>query len=192
MDDRRTAAQLLVARELAALAGDSLPPAISVQHTDEKGLNGTQRRPYAATLQVTVRPEDGFYAGAVFQFCVCVPHAYPFESPRVRCAARVYHPNIEAPRVHGAEDYGVCLSALRLGWNPVHGLRTVLLGLLNMLLEPTAEEPLEAKPASVLAKDLELFARNVCTALSGGTIDGVTYDMLYTQACGPDLQFHNH
>jgi ubiquitin-protein ligase len=46
-------------------------------------------------LIVTLTPQDGFYAGGVFEFEMNIPTNYPASAPQVRCKTKIYHPNIK-------------------------------------------------------------------------------------------------
>ncbi|PJF18011.1 hypothetical protein PSACC_02150 [Paramicrosporidium saccamoebae] len=87
------------------------------------------------TLAVSIAPPDGPYHMGTIGFRIQFKPTYPFTPPRVHCLHRIFHPNID---VHG----NVCLNILRLDWSPVLSLTAVLLGLLQLFLEPASDEPL--------------------------------------------------
>jgi ubiquitin-conjugating enzyme E2 M len=86
-------------------------------------------------LAVSIAPPEGPYHMGTIKFCIQFKPTYPFTPPRVHCLCRIFHPNIDA---HG----NVCLNILRLDWNPVLSLNAILLGLLQLFLEPASDEPL--------------------------------------------------
>lgn len=124
-----TAAQLRVNRDIAEL---DLPCCIIV-----KKIETVEKQQFAACFRVEIRPEEGYYTGGKFAFKVTVPFGYPFEAPKVQSFSRIYHPNIYY------DTGAVCLNVLRLDWSPALSLHCVILGLLNLLLEPSGEDPLE-------------------------------------------------
>ena len=133
-----TAARLRITRDLDEL---DLPGCISVKELDGCVHMG---REVAALISVQIKPADGPYQGGVFDFVLAIPLAYPFEGPRVRCEQRILHPNVHY------ETGSVCMNVFRLDWSPALSLHAVLLGLLNLLLEPSGEDPLEHGKFDVL------------------------------------------
>ena len=43
---------------------------------------------------VTVHPDEGFWAGATYEFSVNIPPTYPHDPPKVHCNTKIFHPNI--------------------------------------------------------------------------------------------------
>jgi ubiquitin-conjugating enzyme E2 M len=178
----QTAAEIRAHRELDALPDEHLPQCIKYEAIDTASIEDKgQSVKWALVLETFIIPEEGPYARATVPFRVFIPQTYPFVPPKVRCTTRIFHPNIEAPTkssTSGTTSLGVCLNILRLDWSPALGIRAILLGLLNILLEPTAEEPLEGGPAFLLESDPALFSSVVKSTLSGGIFDGIQYDTL--------------
>lgn len=130
------------------------------------------RKPIAAVIIAKITPRTGFYLDAIFEFQICILQTYPFEPPRVHCLQKVFHPNI---------DYtvgAVCLNILRLEWSPVLSIQAVLLGILNILLEPSAIEPLEQVPAQLLSDDPSQFHQIVQMTIRGASFADNVYDSL--------------
>lgn len=51
-------------------------PGVSIDFHDPNNL---------MTFKATVKPYDGLYKGAEFQFTINVPNTYPYEPPKVVC-----------------------------------------------------------------------------------------------------------
>ena len=60
--------------------------------------------------------------GGAFLFTFAVPPGYPHDPPKVKCATKVFHPNIDL-------EGNVCLNILREDWKPVLTVTSVVYGL---------------------------------------------------------------
>lgn len=112
-------------------------------------------------FKVHITPDDGMYLGGKFTFDCKVPATYPHDPPKVLCETTVYHPNIDM-------EGHVCLNILREDWKPVLTINNVMMGLLFLMLEPNADDPLNKEAAAELASDKEHFARKVRGTFKGG------------------------
>lgn len=136
---------------------------------------------------LTIEPDEGMYKGGSFVFNFSINQSFPHDPPKVKCTQKIYHPNIDL-------EGNVCLNILREDWKPVLNLNAVIVGmqvsrsngcyralpancLLKFLfLEPNASDPLNKEAAEDLRNNREGFRRNARTAMSGGTVRGVSYD----------------
>lgn len=144
-----------------ALANPTISPAqkrIRSEIEDTDGLRSSisvnPSDPYR--IEVAVKPDQGIWAGGVFQFAFVFNDEYPYESPKVRYTGpcRVFHPNIEGDS--GKSDWGVCLG-LQTAWRPGYSIKDLVVGLEMLFSDPTYEDPLPgvAKQAAQLLKDDE-------------------------------------
>jgi len=122
-------------------------------------------------FEVSVKPSDGLYAGATFQFDVDIPNSYPYDPPKVLCKTMVYHPNIDF-------DGKVCLNILRQDWMPVLSLGSVIFGLMTLFLEPNADDPLNKEAAQLMIEKPGEFQRNVKESLRGGHVCGRKFNKI--------------
>lgn len=131
----------------------------------------TIQEPVAAmkNFEIIIAPDDGYYSRGIFRFTLTVNNNFPIEPPKVKCAQKIYHPNIDL-------DGNVCLNILREDWSPVWSLNAILFGLLHLFLEPNPNDPLNKESANMLIKDKNLFKRYVKSSMNGSAIDGVRYD----------------
>ncbi|WFD31146.1 NEDD8-conjugating protein ubc12 [Malassezia sp. CBS 17886] len=165
-------AQLRVQKDLTELA---LPDTMRISFPDPTDT---------MHFLLTITPDEGgpgMYEGGVFRFDIAVNQNYPHDPPKVKCVQKLYHPNLDL-------DGNVCLNILREEWNPILNLNSVLVGLQFLFLDPNADDPLNkgvcrsvpaadiAEAAEELRRDRTAFAANVKRALSGATLQGVTYD----------------
>jgi len=122
-------------------------------------------------FEVTIKPSDGLYNGATFQFAVEIPNSYPYDPPKVLCQTMVYHPNIDW-------EGKVCLNILRQEWMPVLSLGSVIFGLMTLFLEPNADDPLNKEAAQLMLDKPSEFQRNVRESLRGGHVAGRKFPKL--------------
>ncbi|GMI86418.1 RUB1 conjugating enzyme 1 [Hibiscus trionum] len=123
-------------------------------------------------FEVTISPEDGYYAGGAFKFSFKVSPVYPHDAPKVKCIPKVYHPNIDY-------EGNVCLNILREDWKPVLNINTIIYGLYHLFAEPNYEDPLNHEAAEVLKNDPKAFENNVKMAMSGNYVGGLIYTHFY-------------
>uniref|UniRef100_J3MWH9 UBC core domain-containing protein n=1 Tax=Oryza brachyantha TaxID=4533 RepID=J3MWH9_ORYBR len=116
-------------------------------------------------IEVTLRPDEGYYVGGIFVFSFHVPHAYPHEPSKVRF---ITHPNIDL-------EGNVCLNILREDWKPVLNINTIIYGLNLLFIQPNHEDPLNHDAAVVLRDDPQKFQRDVQAAMLGGYVGQVYF-----------------
>ncbi|KAI7735333.1 hypothetical protein M8C21_029750 [Ambrosia artemisiifolia] len=129
-------------------------------------------------------PPDSSYAGGVWKVRVELPDDYPYSSPSIGFVNRIYHPNID--EVSGT----VCLDVLNQSWSPMfgkiildlfklNGIFDIFLIIMNpfngfvdlvnvfevflpqLLLDPNADDPLNAEAANLLLGDKETYEQRV-------------------------------
>ncbi|KNC75113.1 NEDD8-conjugating enzyme UBC12 [Sphaeroforma arctica JP610] len=118
---------------------------------------------------IEVLPDEGMYTRGSFKFQFIIPDSYPFEPPKVKCLAKIYHPNIDL-------QGNICLNILREDWKPVLNVNAVLHGLLFLFYEPNPNDPLNQDAAKVLRTNPQRFTSNVSRTMRGGEVDGHYYD----------------
>ncbi|GHJ87053.1 hypothetical protein NliqN6_3455 [Naganishia liquefaciens] len=156
---KTSAAQIRVQKDLTEL---ELPDTMKTHFPDPADL---------LNFELTITPDEGMYKNATFPFTVVISPNYPHQAPKVRCTKKIYHPNLDL-------EGNVCLNILREDWKPVLSLQSVMVGLQYLFLEPNPDDPLNKEAAEDLRRDRQAFARNVTTALKGGSIRGEKYDKL--------------
>lgn len=92
-------------------------------------------------------PPDTIYAGGYFKAIMRFPTEYPYSPPSFRFVSKMWHPNIY-------DNGEVCISILHPPvddpqsgelpserWNPTQSVRTVLLSVISLLMEPNTCSP---------------------------------------------------
>merc|ERR1712065_57451 len=97
---------------------------------------------------VTIRPDEGYWAGGKFDFVFSIPEGYPHDVPNVDCTTKVYHPNINL----------------------------VVYGLVFLFLAPNPDDPLNVDAAEIMRNDPDRFRSNVTRSLQGGTVEGEYFE----------------
>eukprot|EP00667_Euglena_gracilis_P025937 EG_transcript_30793 len=111
-------------------------------------------------FSITLKPIEGFYCGAQYEFKISVPSAYPHEPPKALCLTKVFHPNID-------EEGKVCLNILRADWKPVLTMKAVIFGLELLFIEPNPDDPLNKAAAKMLREDKRMFQQMVQRYMRG-------------------------
>ncbi|GAA5954528.1 hypothetical protein JCM21900_005977 [Sporobolomyces salmonicolor] len=119
--------QKRIARELADLKKDALPPGCQAGPVDD--ANSFEWR---ATIE---GPPDSPYENGVFNLAITLPQDYPFRPPKVVFLTKIYHANINT-------QGGICLDILKNQWSPALSIVKVLLSVASLLADPNPHDPL--------------------------------------------------
>lgn len=139
-----------------------MPPNTKVDFPDKDELRD---------FEVTITPDEGFWAGASYSFKFHVPTEYPHAPPKVLCTTKIFHPNIDL-------EGKVCLNILRDEWKPVLAFSSIIYGLLHLFLDPNPNDPLNKEAAAILREEPKRFKQLVTDSLVGKTILGEDFPRL--------------
>lgn len=108
------------------------------------------------------------YQGGCWQVHVELPDNYPYKSPSIGFANRIFHPNVD--EVSGS----VCLDVINQTWSPMYGMSNVqplkipphLPDLLNvfevflpqLLAYPNPTDPMNGEAAALMIKDPQRYS----------------------------------
>ena len=97
-------------------------------------------------------PPDSPYAEGWFKLRIDVSQNYPQTPPNVVCLTRVFHPNVHF------ETGEICLEVLKAEWNAMWTLESVARAIVNLLLNPNADSPLNCDAGNAIrAGDMLAF-----------------------------------
>ncbi|KDE08078.1 hypothetical protein MVLG_01778 [Microbotryum lychnidis-dioicae p1A1 Lamole] len=134
-----------ITKEYAELQAD-WPPYVVAQPDESNLLHWTG---------IITGPPDSAYKGGKFKIDITFPIEYPFKSPNIRFATRIYHPNV-------TDDGALCVGVLKAeAWKPSTKIDQVLRALVQLLQEPNADDALVATIAEQYTKDRLAFNKTV-------------------------------
>ena len=129
------------------------------------------------SIKLTVCPHEGPYKGGHFIFSLNIPESYPFSGVEVWVATStrpIWHPNI---------DLVTGRVMLPLEWSPVLTLTSLALAIQMMLLEPSAESPLNLEACSYYTRSTSQFTEQVQRTLKGCNMGGVHFLPMHLVLC---------
>lgn len=102
-------------------------------------------------------PQRSAYSGGTFKIKITFPLEYPFKPPIIKFLTKIYHPNID-------DEGAICLSLLKNEvWKPATQMRNIVTAILQLLIEPNPDDPLDSNIANIYRNDRKTFETNVTT-----------------------------
>ncbi|KAL4858918.1 NEDD8-conjugating enzyme Ubc12 [Chlorella vulgaris] len=176
---RRQAEVMRLQKDLSEL---DLPPTVCLSFP-----HGTED---LTEFEVSLTPDEGYYAGGTFTFLFRVPESYPSDPPRVKCLTQaslggslntscqgpgaccrtqVFHPAID-------REGNVDMSLLGDEWRADMSVKTVLYGLHSLFLLPDNDDALNSAAGDMLHTSRDTFEQAVHESVrTGATIEGKFY-----------------
>jgi len=116
------------------------------------------------------------YEGGAWLLTVDFPAAYPLQAPKVKFVTPIYHCNI-------SNDGKICMDILMDRWSPALSLATVQEAIRAMLLQPNADDPLDAFKGQLCRDDPMAYgveaAKHTVTHASRSLLElGQEYNLL--------------
>jgi ubiquitin-protein ligase len=98
-------------------------------------------------------PAESYYAGDVFTVELTFGPNWPDQAPRVEMVTPIVHPNIE--------NRAVCINIIRGQYNPSLKVRNIIEGIINALINPNPDDPVNRGVALMQKTSLDQFRREV-------------------------------
>ena len=130
-------------RDIAALQASNFPCIVKEQCSTSSGIS------FETLLN---GPSNTPYAKGQFKISFHLPETFPFASPSVGFATKIYHPNIDE------RSGSVCLDVIGSNWTPMYTLLNVMELLLPQLLDsPNPLSPLNGEAAALYLRSKSEF-----------------------------------
>uniref|UniRef100_A0A0X3NGN8 E2 ubiquitin-conjugating enzyme n=1 Tax=Schistocephalus solidus TaxID=70667 RepID=A0A0X3NGN8_SCHSO len=100
-----------------------------------------------------IGPRDTPFENGLFIIRLILPTNYPTEPPKGFFLTKIFHPNVN-PRTGE-----ICIDTLKKEWNPVLGLRHILLSIRCLLIVPNPESALNEEAGRLLLEDYDEYTR---------------------------------
>jgi ubiquitin-conjugating enzyme E2 A len=76
--------------------------------------------------------------------------------PSVKFISHIYHPNVY-------KGGSICVDILQSEWSPAQNIRTILLSIRSLLMDPNPTSPANREAANLYVKDKESYNQKVKT-----------------------------
>jgi ubiquitin-conjugating enzyme E2 M len=151
---------------------------LELSETDEYNLSRQMQRQRETlfTVRLHICVHEGPYRGGHFIFNMIISKNYPFGGVDVWADSSrpIWHPNVEL-------QSGRVL--LPLTWSPVLTLTNLAMAIQMMLLEPSADNPLNLEACSFYNNDAAHFERCVQRTLNGGHMGSMQFVRMSRVEC---------
>jgi ubiquitin-protein ligase len=116
-------------------------------------------------------PQDSIYEYGIFECEIIFNNNYPNKPPELYFLTNILHPNIY-------KNGKVCMSILHEGqditnyehiserWNPSHSVNTILMSLINLLLNPNFESSANLEATKLWLEDYDKYKEEIYKIVS--------------------------
>jgi ubiquitin-conjugating enzyme E2 A len=96
-----------------------------------------------------------FYEDGIFDMLIRFDEDYPVKPPSVKFLTPMFHPNIY-------RDGKICVDILQYHeWTPSQNIRTILISIQSLLMDPNPASPANREAAELYGKDIKEYEKKV-------------------------------
>jgi len=99
-------------------------------------------------------PQDTPYEEGIFDMQLTFDTDYPVKPPSVKFLTPMFHPNIY-------RDGKICVDILQHEWSPAQNVRTILLSIMSLLMDPNPASPANREAAELHNKSKDEYNKHV-------------------------------
>ena len=99
-------------------------------------------------------PKDTPFEEGKFDIELKFNDDYPVKPPSVKFITPMFHPNIY-------RDGKICVDILQREWSPAQNIRTILISIRSLLIDPNPDSPANRDAATLFVKDKEGYYKKV-------------------------------
>lgn len=101
-----------------------------------------------------IGPSETPYEGGVFNIVIKFDTDYPLKPPSLTFLTPMFHPNIY-------KDGKICVDILQGEWSPTQSVRTILLSILSLLMDPNPMSPANRDASQLYLTDRDKYNETV-------------------------------
>jgi ubiquitin-conjugating enzyme E2 A len=99
-------------------------------------------------------PANSPFENGVFDIELKFDTDYPIKPPSVKFLTKMYHPNIY-------RDGKICIDILQSEWTPAQNIRTILLSIISLLMDPNTSSPANREASELYKSDITAYEKKV-------------------------------
>lgn len=99
-------------------------------------------------------PKDTPFENGKFHLELKFYDDYPVKPPSVKFSTQMFHPNIY-------KDGKICVDILQREWSPAQNIRTILISIRSLLLDPNPDSPANRDAAKLFVSNKEEYYKKV-------------------------------
>ncbi len=104
-------------------------------------------------MAIIAGPDNSVWEGAMLRLELKFPNDYPQNPPKVKFITRVFHPNVYGGGEKANGEQYLCLDVLSTMWSPSTDVRSLLVSIQSLLVDPNPASPANAEAAELYVRD---------------------------------------
>ena len=99
-------------------------------------------------------PQNTPFENGIFDVELKFNDDYPIKPPSVKFLTQMYHPNIY-------RDGKICIDILQSEWTPAQNIRTILLSISSLLMDPNTASPANREASELYKSNIVMYEQKV-------------------------------